>query len=187
MRPNPAAPQLGPAPEVTDGLTRLSQYIIDNSFVCAVVICGHPSREKALFTTQLAEFTGATVLGKASTAADRGASSPLARVVDLGRANPGVYPTLMATGLRLARHWPVVIDAPCFSDIRAAIRQHISLAEHLQQCTHEDIPIATAWVNSIRRPHVTQLRSDQARAVVDLIVCAYRDHPSPQLWPTAGL
>lgn len=172
MTPGRAAATRPQAPEVTDGIRRLSQYILDHGFLCAIVVCGHHSAEKTAFAYQLASFTGSTVLDKTITApvpqpthahySDRDDAH-------LGRPDPRVYPTLMTTGFRIARHRPVVIDAPCFSYIRAAITQHISLAEHLQRCTREDLPIATAWVANrhTKTPHPLR---DHARNVVDLII-----------------
>lgn len=154
------------APEVTDGIGRLSQYILDHGFLCAIVVCGHHSAEKTAFAHQLASFTGSTVLDKTITAP----ASRQPRHADRGRPDPRVYPTLMKTGFRLARHRPVVIDAPCFSYIRGAITQHISLAEHLQRCTREDLPIATAWVASNAHTTTPHPLRDQARNVVDLII-----------------
>jgi hypothetical protein len=155
-----------PAPEVTDGIGRLSQYILDHGFLCAIVVCGHHSTEKTAFTHQLASFTGSTVLDKTITAP----RSEQPRYADRGWPDPRVYPTLMKTGFRIARHRPVVIDAPCLSYIRAASTQHISLAEHLQRCTREDLPIATAWVAGKPHTNTPQPLRDRVRDVVDLII-----------------
>lgn len=160
-----------PAPEVADGIGRLSQYILDHGFLCAIVVCGHHSAEKTAFAHQLASFTGSTVLDKTITAP----RSLRARHADRGWPDPRVYPTLMKTGFRIARHRPVVIDAPCFSYIRAASTQHISLAEHLQRCTREDLPIATAWVAGNPHAKTPHPLRDRARDVVDLIISPPRE------------
>jgi|SRR5271166_3360655 len=61
---------------------------------------------------------------------------------------PQAFSVLLKAGFRTARHRPVVIDAPCLGYVHIAAQQRIRLADLLRQCVGEDVPVATAWVDT---------------------------------------
>lgn len=179
---------LRPAPVVADGLARLGEFIVDHNFLCAVVICGYPSRAKTAIAERLAEIADAVILDTDTYASmpGRDVLSRLAEVGVSGAHRRTTFPTqafsvLLEAGFRAARRHPVVIDAPCLGHVHIAAERRISLAEHLCQHVGGDAAVATAWVDTndpppLRWPASAPRFKDrlckQARDAVDIVIAS---------------
>lgn len=143
-----------------DAADRLSGYVVDRNFMCAVVLCGYPSRVKSAIAARLAALTDAVVLDTDSYAAPGGAEPRCWPVRSDGEgcvSDAGVrrltfpsqaFSVLLKVGLGMARHRPVVIDAPCFGHARVAAARRIRLADYLCRCAGEDVAVVAAWIDA---------------------------------------
>ncbi|BDT92494.1 hypothetical protein IFM12275_24700 [Nocardia sputorum] len=125
----------------------------------AVVVCGFPASGKSTAADFLARVLGTAVLDK-----DRFAplleESVMARLTgdrfdrDSGTYRtlvaPGIYDGLIRTGLALASAFPIVLDAPFLSTIRAAAARGIRLSDYLRASTGvtRAVPVVTVWLDT---------------------------------------
>lgn len=127
--------------------------------VGAMVICGFPASGKSSAARWLAAGMGAVVLDKDTLAPvleesvmTRLTGDPFDRDSDTYRevVAPGIYDSLIRTGLTVATHHPVVLDAPFLSTMRAAGAAGLPLGVFMRQHTEAeaDLPVVTVWIDS---------------------------------------
>ncbi|WP_280402109.1 hypothetical protein [Nocardia carnea] len=63
---------------------------------------------------------------------------------------PGIYDSLIRTGLTVAAQHPVVLDAPFLSTVRAAGAAGLPLGVFMRQHAEAeaDLPVVTVWIDS---------------------------------------
>ncbi|WP_327116615.1 ATP-binding protein [Nocardia sp. NBC_01730] len=148
----------------------------------AMVLCGFPASGKSTAAQHLATVTGAVVLDKDSLAPlleqsvmARLTGDPFDRDSEIYRSvvAPGIYDSLIGTGLVVAERHPTILDAPFLSPIREAAAG-VMLGQHLRARSgaSNDLPVVTVWLDS--SPEVIRGRM-VARG-------AQRDHPKLTDW-----
>ncbi|WP_433678314.1 AAA family ATPase [Nocardia sp. CA-119907] len=149
----------------------------------AVVLCGFPASGKSTAAQHLAALTSAVVLDKDTLAPmleqsvmARLTGDPFDRDSEIYRSvvAPGIYDSLIGTGLVVAQRHPVILDAPFLSPIREASAAGVLLGQYLRARSGatDDLPVVTVWLDSA--PEVIRGRM-VARG-------AQRDHPKLTNW-----
>ncbi|MBF6216072.1 ATP-binding protein [Nocardia puris] len=148
----------------------------------ALVICGFPASGKSSAARFLAARMGAVVLDKDQLAPvleesvmGRLTGDPFDRDSDIYRevVAPGIYDSLIRTGLTVAARHPVVLDAPFLSTMRAAGAAGLPLGVFMRQHAEADteLPVVTVWIDTpteqIRQRMITRGSARDAPKLAD--------------------
>ncbi|MFX0574751.1 AAA family ATPase [Nocardia nepalensis] len=162
----------------------LEDAVTDRIVACgALVVCGFPASGKSTAAQHLAAVTGAVVLDKdllapllEQSVMARLTGDPVDRDSEMYRSvvAPGIYDSLIGTGLVVAERYPVILDAPFLSPIREASAAGVMLGQHLRARSgaSNDLPVVTVWLDS------------SAEVIRERMVArgAERDHPKLADW-----
>ncbi len=147
-----------------------------------LVICGFPASGKSSAARFLAARTGAVVLDKDRLAPmleesimSRLTGDPFDRDSDTYRevVAPGIYDSLIRSGLTVAQRHPVILDAPFLSTLRAAADAGQSLGFFLRDHAGAEasVPVVTIWIDSsaeqIKRRMITRNSARDAPKLTD--------------------
>nr|WP_280422814.1 AAA family ATPase [Nocardia carnea] len=139
-----------------EDLVQAAVSIQDAGIVC---ICGYPASGKSSAARFLADRTNAVVLDKDHLApmleesvmrrlTNRPFDRDCSEYVEV--VAPGIYDSLIKTGFNVARHHPVICDAPFLSTVRAAAAAAVPLSTYLREyvTAEESLPVTTIWIDS---------------------------------------